>query len=120
MSYRLLLPLALVLFSVVGMVWLGTKKNIVYYYTVDEFLAQPTNRRVRISGYVKKGSIEKKTKQVRFILENRGKSLPVFYTGVIPDAFVEKAQAVVEGFYKEGTFEAETLMAKCPSKFESR
>ena len=41
-------------------------------------------------------------------------------TGIIPDTFVDEADVVVEGARRpDGVFEATTLLAKCPSKYES-
>ena len=47
------------------------------------------------------------------------KSIPVVYAGTVPDIFREGIQVVVEGkMGSDGTFEAETLLAKCPSKYQ--
>jgi hypothetical protein len=46
-------------------------------------------------------------------------SIPVVYAGTVPDIFREGIQVVVEGkMGSDGTFEAETLLAKCPSKYQ--
>ena len=46
--------------------------------------------------------------------------LAVNYHGIIPDTFVDGADVVVEGALStDGTFDAHTLLAKCPSKYES-
>ena len=46
--------------------------------------------------------------------------LPVDFTGIIPDTFVDDADVVVEGKRRDdGVFEATTLLAKCPSKYEA-
>jgi cytochrome c-type biogenesis protein CcmE len=46
-----------------------------------------------------------------------GGSLPVVYKGMIPDIFGPGIQVVVEGRYVDGTFQATSLLAKCPSKY---
>ena len=47
-------------------------------------------------------------------------SLPVVYSGVVPDAFKQNADVVVEGsLTRAGTFEADSLLVKCPSKYEA-
>ena len=49
-----------------------------------------------------------------------GATVPVVYHGVIPDTFVDDAAVVVEGrLQDDGAFTAHTLLAKCPSKYES-
>jgi cytochrome c-type biogenesis protein CcmE len=44
----------------------------------------------------------------------------VTYEGIVPDVFADEVEAVVEGVYaKNDVFEADTLLAKCPTKYES-
>jgi cytochrome c-type biogenesis protein CcmE len=62
------------------------------------------------------------TGRVDFVLEGEGKSLPVSYVGndPLPDTFVDKAQALVEGRpASDGRFVAEVVQAKCASKYEA-
>ena len=60
---------------------------------------------------------------VSFTISDSGKNinmLPVTYSGVVPDIFRPGVQVVVEGHYTgSGPFQAQTLLAKCPSKFQS-
>ena len=41
------------------------------------------------------------------------------YGGVVPDVFKPGIQVVVEGHLTNGLFKASSLLAKCPSKFQS-
>lgn len=94
-----------------------------YYYTVDELLAESNltiEQNVRVQGTVETGSIRKDddTRQVYFVLAHNNYSIPVVYSGIIPDAFQENNDAVVEGnIEQDGTFNAHTLTVKCPSKY---
>lgn len=94
-----------------------------YYYTVDELLADSeitTEQNVRVQGVVEAGSVQENdnTRQVRFVLTYNERSIPVVYSGIIPDAFQENNDAVVEGnIEQDGTFRAHTLTVKCPSKY---
>jgi len=48
------------------------------------------------------------------------KRVPVIYNDIKPDNFAEATGAVVEGkFNQDGTFKADKLLLKCPSKYES-
>ena len=48
------------------------------------------------------------------------KTIDVSYKGIAPDTFKEGGIAIVEGHYlKNGIFEADKLLAKCPSKYQS-
>ena len=46
-------------------------------------------------------------------------TMPVSYTGVVPDTFKPGAEVIVEGSPQpDGVFKAATLMTKCPSKYQ--
>src|SRR5262249_59651523 len=77
---------------------------------------------VRVAGYVQAGSIvrDDRTQVVSFVIEDGKQTLQVTYKGVLPDIFRAGVQVVVEGNYSgSGPFQAQTLLAKCPSKFQS-
>lgn len=99
--------------------------NAVYYLTVSELQGATPGiygQPVRVAGKVAAGSIQRDptTLFVSFVAEDDSGRLPVSYKGVLPDIFGEGVEVVVEGKYAEsGTFTAGTLLAKCPSKFES-
>ena len=87
-------------------------------------------RDARVHGYVAPGSIERDLAQrrVRFGVVNApphaggalGEPLPVVYGSLeTPDLFKDGAEVVIEGRLAGGTFHADKVMAKCPSKFEA-
>ena len=95
-----------------------------YYLSVSEFVSAPdqSGGGFRINGKVAEGSIirESTGQDVAFIVTDGKADLPVRYHGIIPDTFVDNADVVVEGsLADDGTFEAHTLLAKCPSKYEA-
>ena len=106
----------------------GTQKSdggFAYYVTVDEFLDKgaPAGH-FRVNGKVRPGSIERLEdgRRVRFTVVDPASqaTLPVDFSGIIPDTFVDDADVVVEGKRREdGVFQATTLLAKCPSKYEA-
>lgn len=119
-----LLVVGLVLAGAVGyLVYSGLRTNV-YYQTVAELHAQGTGiagRQVRVAGIVAPDSIMRQDagSSVRFLLADAGGTLPVVYKGAIPDIFQPGIEVVVEGKYRAGgDFEATTLLAKCPSKFD--
>jgi cytochrome c-type biogenesis protein CcmE len=98
--------------------------GLVYYVTVPEFLARggSTASNVRVNGKVVSGSIERLPtgQDVTFTMAGGGAEIRVAYHGIIPDTFVDGADVVVEGGLRaDGVFEASTLLAKCPSKYEA-
>jgi len=93
-----------------------------YYLTVGEVKAQgPSERTVRVAGTVVGDSIEWNAQELlRFQIADDSGSLAVTYNGPRPDMLRDGADAVVEGRYTaEGLFEANNLLLKCPSKYES-
>jgi cytochrome c-type biogenesis protein CcmE len=100
----------------------GFVASATYYYEVSEFVGQQsafTDKSVRVSGIVADGTIEKQGSTLKFTISDGQKDLRVVYTGVVPDSFKAGGEAVVEGkLNPAGIFEAVTLLAKCPSKYE--
>jgi len=95
-----------------------------YYMTVSEFLAEPERgaEGLRINGKVLTGTIDRHPsgQEVMFVVSDGAADLPVRYEGIIPDTFVDDSDVVVEGRVDaSGTFQAHTLLAKCPSKYEA-
>lgn len=100
--------------------------STVYYLTVGELLAKGPaayGQQLRLAGDVTAGSVQKEDAGlgIRFLVEDGSGQIPVYYRGgPVPDIFGEQVQVVVEGKVgPDGTFTASTLLAKCPSKFET-
>ena len=116
-----------VLGAVLYLVYANTQASAVYYMTVPELKHCTTcaTQSVRVAGYVQAGSIKRDnhTQSISFVIEDSHQTLPVVYGGVVPDIFRAGVQVVVEGHYnataRTQPFQAQTLLAKCPSKFQS-
>jgi cytochrome c-type biogenesis protein CcmE len=78
-------------------------------------------RSYEVTGKVVDGSISHSGDQLRFRIRDRDgtTSVPVTYTGSVPDPFRDGREVIVSGELKQGTFVAErdSLVTKCPSKF---
>ena len=126
---RLAVAAALVAGAVAWLVFAATRENLTYYYEIDELKAATakTDGKLRLSGDVVAGSIvrEDASRGIRFAIRGTGTpagspEIPVVYQGTVPDIFRPDIQVVVEGRMDEsGTFQAETLLAKCPSKYQA-
>jgi len=105
--------------------WMGYGESKTYYHTIAEYQAlngSARNHRMRLAGTVASGSIRHTSGRVNFVLEEQGRSLAVSYVGSdpLPDTFVDKSQALVEGRpAADGSFVAEHVQAKCASKYEA-
>lgn len=112
--------------AVGALLWVGVGRSSVYYLTVSELLAKGPAQQVRVSGELVGGSVEGLgTTTLKFVLHDRDQSdqtVPVVYSGAIPDSFKDQAdsEVVAEGdFVEDGSFVATVLVQKCPSKYEA-
>ncbi len=72
----------------------------------------PTER-FRIGGLVEQGSLVRgQGEQISFAVTDGGASVPVVYTGILPDLFEEGQGMVAQGNYINGRFEAVEILAK--------
>jgi cytochrome c-type biogenesis protein CcmE len=109
-----------------ALVWLGfglTGEPIRYFKTVPEVKQmgdQAQVKNLRVSGYVKEGSIRREGSNTVFLLaENQwkqdvGDNLKVVYSSRVqlPDTFREHAQALADGkLGADGTFHADNIQA---------
>jgi cytochrome c-type biogenesis protein CcmE len=117
--------IGVIVVSMAFLAWLGYGESKTYYHTIAEL---PTlhgaarSHRLRVGGTVEPGSIHRLPGRVDFVLQGEGQSLPVSYVGAdpLPDTFVDKSQALVEGsLTNNGSFVAEQVQAKCASKYEA-
>lgn len=120
---RVIMAGLLVLGALAYLVWASLPQGTVYYKTVLELRQSPRDLApVRVAGVVAGGSIRKDPAAGRIsfdVVEGQDR-LPVQYAGVVPDIFGPDIQVVVEGQRDAGgVFQAQTLLAKCPSRFES-
>jgi cytochrome c-type biogenesis protein CcmE len=78
-------------------------------------------RSYEVTGKVVDGSIDRSGDELRFRIRDRDgtRSVPVTYTGSVPDPFRDGREVIVSGELQQGTFVAErdSLVTKCPSKF---
>ncbi len=88
----------------------------------SEVLASGSSETYDLTGKVIPGTIERTDSDMTFNLSDRdgSSSLPVTYTGTVPDPFRDGREVIVTGKLEEGTFVAEhdSLITKCPSKFQ--
>ena len=101
------------------------RSTTVYYLTVAELRGmgtQAATQPIRVAGIVTPGTVtrEQGGLELRFTMQDESGALPVVYHGpIVPDIFGEYVEVVVEGkLSDDGSFTANTLLAKCPSRFE--
>jgi cytochrome c-type biogenesis protein CcmE len=84
--------------------------------------AEP-GRTYQLTGKVEAGSVSRSGEGMTFRVRDRdGKvSVPVSYTGAVPDPFREGREVIVDVRKQGATFvgERDSLVTKCPSKFSA-
>lgn len=120
----LILSIVIVVSALGFLIYTGLSDNMVYYYHVDEYMTKAISlgdERVKVNGKVSDGTIEKNQLDYQFVIHGSARNrLHVAYHGVVPDTFKNGSDVVVEGTYDRNShvFQATTLMAKCPTKYE--
>src|SRR6266513_5405469 len=81
-------------------------------------------RSYEVTGKVVNGSVRHRGDELLFRIRDRDgtASVPVSYTGEVPDPFREGREVIVKGELKNGTFvgQRDSLVTKCPSKFTKK
>ncbi len=71
-------------------------------------------QRIRLGGLVETGTVKRGAgATITFAVTDKEKSVPVTYTGILPDLFREEQGVITEGsFGPDGTFVADSVLAK--------
>lgn len=125
-TVKIILVSLVVMGSVGYLILSGVKQTGMQYMTVTE-LAQmekpPKAGGFRLDGIVAAGSVQydQKTPRLRFRMTDGKEAVNIVYEGLMPDAFADGRDVVVEGTFEHAdrTIHATKLVTKCPSKYES-
>jgi len=115
-------PIAVVVACVGYLIYSASGGATEYYITVSELRTQAPAGDVRVAGVVQ-DDVKKSDGglHVTFTEKDKTASMPVDYTGTLPDIFKPGITVVVEGkLGSDGVFHARTLLAKCPSRFSTQ
>jgi cytochrome c-type biogenesis protein CcmE len=93
------------------------QSNMVFYITPTQVAANeaPRNRAFRMGGLVETGSLvrDKDALTVRFKVTDTARTIPVVYTGILPDLFREGKGVIAQGQVgADGVFHATEILAK--------
>jgi cytochrome c-type biogenesis protein CcmE len=122
-NQRLVLVMAAivaVMIAVLLAMW-GLKDRASYFYTPADVAAGKAaqGQAMRLGGMVERGSIRRQPDGVtiRFVVTDGQARTPVVYKGIVPDLFREGSGAVAEGRLENGTFVADTILAKHDERY---
>ena len=129
---KVIIAILVMVASVSFLIYRGLADTSVYYMTVGELKTSSLgmqigpNQSVRVGGLVVDGDIDynQRDLELRFSIKdesNPDQVIQALYKGAKPDAFEPEIEALLEGTYDrdKNLFQAETLLVKCPSKYES-
>lgn len=96
-----------------------------YFYVPSDITAKPpaVGEAVRLGGMVEKGSLKTRADGVTvdFVVGDGKARVPVTFSGIVPDLFVEGSGVVAEGSLQpDGTFKADNLLAKHDENYMPR
>lgn len=119
-----LIGLALLVLGLAAALALSALRDTIVFFHSPTEIAQKKiepGKRIRIGGLVKEGSVKRDGLEARFDVTDGGASLPVTFTGVLPDLFREGQGVVAEGaLQSNGSFRADTVLAKHDENYMPR
>ncbi|MCB0168047.1 MAG: cytochrome c maturation protein CcmE [Anaerolineae bacterium] len=110
--------------AVVYLIYTGIQSSSAYFLTVDELYAKGEamqDRTVRVAGHVDANTIDFNNRDLILafdVTSDTGERMNVVFNGPKPDQMREGAEAILEGKYDGQTFTAQSLLLKCPSRYE--
>jgi cytochrome c-type biogenesis protein CcmE len=109
-----------------GLLYSTLSEGTEYYKHVDEVLAEPgawDDKALQLHGFATNIGRAPDTLDWRFDVSYNGETMTAFYTGIVPDTFLNDSEVVLRGnLLENGTFQVQRdgIMAKCPSKYEAQ
>jgi cytochrome c-type biogenesis protein CcmE len=98
------------------------KDQASFFYAPSDVVKDglPLGKAARLGGIVEAGSVKHLPDgvSIRFVVTDGQASVPVRFSGIVPDLFREKSGVVAEGqFQPDGSFVATNLLAKHDEKY---
>jgi cytochrome c-type biogenesis protein CcmE len=93
------------------------QSNLVFFFSPSQIAADeaPKDRAFRVGGMVEAGSLKRAADglTVRFVVTDTAKTVPVTFSGMLPDLFQEGKGVVAQGrLGPDGVFHADQVLAK--------
>ena len=98
-----------------GLIGYAMRDGINFFRAPSQIIAEPPEPTevFRMGGLVEEGTLVRgQGETVQFSVTDGGESVPVVFTGVLPDLFAEKQGMIGTGRYVNGVFEATEILAK--------
>ena len=90
------------------------QSNLVFFYSPSQIATKeaPVGRTFRLGGLVVAGSVKRDGVKVNFEVTDTAQTVPVRFSGILPDLFKEGKGVVAQGQLINGVFEAKEVLAK--------
>jgi len=98
----------------------GLREGISYFKSPSELINSPPrpNQLIRVGGLVEGGSINMNAEgEISFLVTDQNKSIEVRYNGILPDLFSENQGVIGSGYFVDGIFKADEILAKHDEKY---
>jgi cytochrome c-type biogenesis protein CcmE len=100
--------------AIAALVFNALQSSMVFFYSPTQVGAKevPLGRTFRIGGLVKEGSLQRDGVNVNFVVTDTAQTVPVRYSGILPDLFKEGKGVVAQGQLEGEVFVAREVLAK--------
>ncbi|MYM54072.1 cytochrome c maturation protein CcmE [Thalassovita mangrovi] len=98
-----------------GLIGYAMRDGINFFRSPSQVMAEPPgpSETFRIGGLVEEGTLKRgEGETVSFSVTDGGATVPVVFTGILPDLFAENQGMIGTGKYVNGVFEASEILAK--------
>ena len=104
-----------------GLLYTSIGETAQYYKYVNEVMAEPDawyGKPLQVHGYARDIRRKRDSLDWSFELHREGQVMRATYTGITPDTFLNDSEVVLQGTLTPNGFQATSMTAKCPSKYE--
>jgi cytochrome c-type biogenesis protein CcmE len=127
-AWKIVISVVVVVGAVSGLLYASLKEEIQLWKSPDEVAQAPgtfKGKRLNVGGRVLSLAADRNSLDYNFEIESRPPRphaiVKARYHGLVPDTFKTGGEVVATGkIADDGTLVAETVMAKCPSKYEQK
>jgi cytochrome c-type biogenesis protein CcmE len=100
--------------AIAALVLNAFQSNLVFFYSPSQIAAgeAPRAHTFRLGGMVEKGSVKREGVIVNFIVTDTARTIPVRFSGILPDLFKEGKGVVAQGQLQGDVFVAREVLAK--------
>ncbi len=110
-----------VVVGIVAVLWNGLSQATLFFYNVDQAVAKRTeigDKRFRMQGNVVKGSVDRTSAGVDFVLTFNGERVSVHHTGEPPELFGPKVPIVIEGKFTGAEFQSDRILIRHDNDYD--